>query len=392
MRLAYLLLNQGRGSGEVARQQIRCLIDRVHQIYLLHPMISQEVEGAIHVNVKLHTDRIPVHEYLPAAGDQQQAVSRMAYEEAVAYLPAYEHALESVIRDVDLIIGNHANLSAIATHAVAKQWQKPYALFLHGTGIEPRHTGGYDDRIWKRIELGILEADGIIVTTEYVRDELVKPLVDVPAARFFVLPCGVDLDEFHPENVVGIRAKYDLPPSYVIAPGALTAVKGPQNVVAASERYADLAPTIFIGAGELREELEKQLVDRGRFLGFVPGEDKAQLINAASILTAAPEKKEDFGIIYIEALGGGTPVVAYSGGGVDSIVLAEVGVLTERNPITLGNAIRDLLLDSEHRNRMALTARARAKTYFGNQMLAERLEAWLQTLLDGRAQTHQERY
>jgi glycosyltransferase involved in cell wall biosynthesis len=385
MRIAYLLLNQGRGSGEVARQQIHCLIERGHHVYLLHPHIDEGVEGADHVDVQLHTECIPVHEYLPAAGDQQRAVSMMSFEEAVAYLPAYEHALESVIRDVDLVIGNHANLSAIATHAVAKQWQKPYVLFLHGTGIEPRHAGGYDDRIWNRIEQAILEAAGLLVTTEYVRDELVKPLVEVPTARFLVLSCGVDLHAFHPGNVGDILAKYDLPPSYVIAPGALTAVKGPQNVVAASDRYADLAPTIFIGAGELRGELERELDDRGRFLGFVPAEDKAQLINAAAILTAAPEKKEHFGMIYIEALGGGTPVVAYRGGGVDTIVTTEVGVLTERDPGALGDAIRDLLADLDRRGSMAAAARARAQARYDSRMLTERLEAWLSALLDGYA-------
>ena len=55
-------------------------------------------------------------------------------------------------------------------------------------------------------------------------------------------------------------------------------------------------------------------------MGFVPTEDKTRLINAATLLTAAPEKKEHFGIIYAEALAGGTPPVTYTGGGVPSIV------------------------------------------------------------------------
>ena len=85
--------------------------------------------------------------------------------------------------------------------------------------------------------------------------------------------------------------KYDLPSQYVICPGALTKSKGPQNIVEASKYYSDLAATIFIGDGEIRQELEEKLDDRGRFLGFVSNEDKAQLINAATLLVAAPEKK-----------------------------------------------------------------------------------------------------
>lgn len=67
----------------------------------------------------------------------------------------------------------------------------------------------------------------------------------------------------------------------------------PQNVVEASKQYADLAQTLLIGAGELEKELEDNLGDRGKLLGFVSSGDKAQLINAAEILTAAPEKARE---------------------------------------------------------------------------------------------------
>lgn len=56
-------------------------------------------------------------------------------------------------------------------------------------------------------------------------------------------------------------------------------------------------------------------------------------------LAAAPEKKEHFGIIYAEALAGGTVPVAYEGGGVASIITKDVGVLTDRDPVALGDAI-----------------------------------------------------
>jgi len=364
MKVAMLLLNQGRGSGEVTRQQAKHLIKRGHQVCFMHPRVGKGVAGAVNLDIELGTARIPVHEYLPAAGQDQQAVSTMSYKEAMAYLPAYERALESVIDGVDIVIGHHANISAVATHNVARRHARPYVLFLHGTGIEPRHHGLYDDRIWRLIEQAVRQAKGIIVTTEYVRDQLVRSLIDLPLDRFIVLPCGIDLDEFNPANTDGIAAKYALPETYVICPGALTASKGPQNVVAASERYADLSPTIFIGAGELRKELERKLGDRGRFLGFVPSEDKARLINTASLLVAAPEKKEHFGIIYAEALAGGTPAVAYKGGGVSSIVTPEVGILTERNPARLGQAVRGLLQDKNCCSRMALAARARAEAHF----------------------------
>jgi len=192
-----------------------------------------------------------------------------------------------------------------------------------------------------------------------------------------VLPCGVDLDEFHSQPDPAVAEKYELPETFVICPGALTESKGPQNVVAASAEYADLAATVFIGDGELRSQLETDLGGRGKLLGFVPAADKSALIRTASILTAAPEKKEHFGIIYAEALAAGTPPVAYEGGGVSSIVTPETGILTKRDPEALGQAIRSLLSDGERLSTAARNARARAEECFSSQKLGKRLEDWL---------------
>lgn len=377
MRIAILLLNQGRGSGEVARQHVRYLLRMGHKVWFLHPGIGYGVEGAVNLDVPLHTDVMPVHEYLPSAGNKQKQVARMDYEEAVSYLPDYEAVLDQIAGEVDVIIGHHANLTAIATYHIAEKYNLPYTLFLHGTGIEPRHQGLWNDRVWEMISHAVQQADGIIVTTEYVRDELVKPLIDLPDDKFLVLPCGVDLDEFKPGNTDGIREKYDLPETYVICPGALTYSKGPQNVVEASKQYGEFAETIFIGDGELRSELEKKLSNRGRFLGFVSSEDKAKLINAATLLVAAPEKKEHFGIIYAEALAGGTPVVAYEGGGVASIITSGEGILTERDPRVLGEKVSWLLQNQKLREQMAVSCRARAEKHFSYPELVRRLSDWL---------------
>lgn len=377
MRIGILLLNSGRGSGEVARQQARYLVSSGCEVYFMHPGIGKGVPGAINKDIALHTSVVPVHEHLPSDGISQEQVAAMPYDRVMSYLSDYERALESVISEVDIVLGHHASISAIATANVANRAGKPYTLFLHGTGIEPRHDGKYDDRVWSMIREAIEGAAGILVTTDYVRDQLVRPLVDIPLERFLVLPCGIDLVEFCPGKGSKLARSYQLPDMYVICPGALTASKGPQNVVEATKQYADIATTIFIGDGELRQEIEANLDDRGRVLGFVPAEDKAALINAASILAAAPEKKEHFGIIYAEGLAAGTPSVAYEGGGVSSIVTPETGILTERDPKLLGAAIRELLNDPERLGRMARNGRTRAEENYDWRTLGKKLKDWL---------------
>jgi len=380
MNIAILLLNQGRGSGEVAREHVRHLLKIGHKVYFLYPGNNDEIEGAENINIKLHTHIMPVHEYLPSAGDKQLQVARMNHEEMMAYLPDYENALREIASDVDIFIAHHANLSSVAVHNVALEFEKPYVVFAHGTGIEPRHDMLWDDENWAMIKRALLEAKGIIVTTEYVRDQLVKPIIDIQDNKFLILPCGVDLVDFQPDNTVGIKEKYDLPETYVICPGALTKSKGPQNVVESATEFSDLALSVFIGAGELQEELEEKLGDRGRFLGFVSSEDKAKLINAATLLVAAPEKKEHFGIIYAEALAGGTPCVAYEGGGVGSIVTPTEGILTERSPKILGQKINYLLQNSGLRRQMAVSCRDRAEKLYDYNNLVQKLVGWLEGL------------
>ena len=321
---------------------------------------------------------------LPGHDGPQMPVFEMPQSMAASIIEDFEAAIDALGSRVDVIVAHHANLSTAAVARVARRRGIPYVVFTHGTGVEPRHHGGYADAIWEEIAEAVAGAAGVIATTEYVRDELVRPLIGLEIDRFVIIPCGIDLQEFRPTREQAMRTKYGLPERFVICPGALTKVKGPQNVVAASTEYADLAPTVFIGDGDLRLQLESDLAGNGRFLGFVPEHDKAGLINEATILTAAPNKLEHFGIIYAEALAAGTVPVAYRGGGVGSIVTPHVGVLTDRTPLALGAAIRRRLANPVGTHIMADQARRRAENHFDNETLSRRFADWLGHIIEAK--------
>lgn len=379
MHVVVLTLNRGRGSGAVARDQVDALLREGHQVTYMYAGLSERVMGADNVDVPLHFSVVPVHEYLPAAESRQRRVSAMPTGVARRYTADFVAALER-LDGIDLIVAHHATITAVAARTVAKARGIPYAVFVHGTGIEPRHQGGFAEAIWSEVESALLGAAGLMVTTAYVRDRLVKTLVAVPDDRFIIIPCGVDSDAFAPVPGTDIKAKYSLPEHYVICPGALTYAKGPQNVAAATQFYSGLAPTVFIGDGDIADELASSLGDRGRLLGFVPTVDKNALIEAATLLTAAPVKREHFGIIYVEAMAAGTVPVAYSGGGVDSIVTPDVGVLTPRTPRALGTAIRGLLLDEWRRHELAQAGRARVRQLYSRDRLGHEFVGWAEKI------------
>jgi glycosyltransferase involved in cell wall biosynthesis len=378
MQIAVVALNKGRGSGVVARQHMRALRARGHRIVSVHAYEPKRMAGIEHHQVIPSCGVLPVHEYLPNHEGPQKPVFEMSASMAASIIDEFETVIEGIAGDLDVIVAHHANVSTVAVARVARRRGIPYVVFSHGTGVEPRIHGGYPDAIWDQVAGAVAGAEGIVVTTEYVRDELVRRLIDVPMERFVVIPCGIDLQEFRPTSRKTLRLKYGLPDRFVICPGALTRIKGPQNVVAATAQYADLAPTVFIGDGDLRPQLEDQLGGNGRFLGFVSERDKAGLINEATILSAAPEKREHFGIIYAEALAAGTVPVAYHGGGVDSIIRPHVGVLTERTALALGEAVRDRLENPLRTKLMAIQARHRATTHFDNEVLSRRFADWLE--------------
>ncbi len=380
MHIAVLMMNHGRGSGTVARQHVRALAEAGHRVTFAVPHSDRIVPGAWMLNITYSGSALPVHEYLPGF-HRQRRVPEMSYDEAMVHVADLERALEAHAAGFDVIVAHHVSLSAVAAARVARRHHIPLVVFAHGTGIEPRHFGGYDDRVWAEIVQAMWAADGVIVTTDYVRDQLVRPLIELPSARFLVLPIGVDLDELHPCDAPEVRQRHDISVPFVISPGAVTKLKGAQNVVAATHRYAAHAPTIFIGEGDLRSTLQVTIGARGRFLGHVSDDDKTALMNAARLLVAAPEKREHFGIIYAEALAAGSVPVAYQGGGVDSIITPDVGVLTERDPEALGDAVAALLSDEHRRSQMAVAARTRAEKYFDRVELDRRLVEWVEAVV-----------
>ena len=384
MNIGIVMLNRGRGSGEVVKQHIDFLLANGNTVYTFFPDNREDSgKNHIHVNIHLHSPTLPVHEYLPRT-TAQKPVYEMSYEEAGKYVKDFEKGIKQFIDKVDIIITHHANIDTVATYNVCKEHKKPFVVFVHGTGIEPALYNKYNSSLWQDIKTSLISANMIITTTEYVKEHLIKPLINIDDSKIALIPPGIDTELFNPSNTDDILNKYRIKKPYVISPGALTYLKGPQNVARALEHYYQYAETIFIGDGDLREEIENTIKGKGRCLGFVPSIDRVHLINAATLLTAAPEKKEHFGMIYLEALSGGTPVVAYKGGGVDTIVSPEVGILTERTPEALGKEIKKLLLNRDKRNRMANKARERALKEFSLNVSGEKLLLLLKNLFKGR--------
>jgi glycosyltransferase involved in cell wall biosynthesis len=104
------------------------------------------------------------------------------------------------------------------------------------------------------------------------------------------------------------------------------------------------------GTGPLRDELTRQiqelnLTDHATLLGFVPDEDLPTAYRAADLSVVPTVAHEGFGLIVVESLASGTPVMVTPVGGLPEIVapLAEDLVLPDRQPATLADHLRRAL-------------------------------------------------
>ncbi|MGE3688958.1 MAG: glycosyltransferase family 4 protein, partial [Acidimicrobiia bacterium] len=197
-----------------------------------------------------------------------------------------------------------------------------------------------------------------------------------------VTPSSATRDEllglgFRPELVTAVDngidpffspggAQADLPT--IVAVGRLAPVKRFGLVLDAMERVHARVPEarlVIVGEGPLRPELEDRVRSAGAqgwitFLGHVDRDELREQYRRAWVVTSA-SLAEGWGLTMTEASACGAPAVATDiSGHRCSVVDGVTGVLTE--PAGLGDALADLLLDHERRERMRAAGLARAAT------------------------------
>jgi glycosyltransferase involved in cell wall biosynthesis len=135
------------------------------------------------------------------------------------------------------------------------------------------------------------------------------------------------------------------------------------------------------GDGLNREEFRSQarrleIADRIDFLGEVAPNDLAPWYARAQIVLFPVVRREPFGLIGVEALAYGKPIVAFSGGAVDEWLWpGETGLrVDERTPVAFAAAVRELLISPERCAAMGQAAKARY-AYFHPTAYVERLMA-----------------
>ena len=248
--------------------------------------------------------------------------------------------------------------------------KKPLVFTSHGGDVRL----GKKNKLLKGLTRFLLRrADRIIAVSEFLALELQKEFL-VPPGKIEVINCGVDTTLFYPRDKESSKEYlgYSTQEKWVLFVGNLIPLKGLLPLFQAFQKISidfPMARLMVIGEGPLREQLasmaeESSIAEKVRLLGAIP-HTQIPLWMAAADVFVLPSSQEGFGLVALEAMACGTPVVASRVGGLSEFVdSGKNGYLVEPGDVEgLVKKISMLLKDEPLRARLALEARKESLTH-----------------------------
>jgi D-inositol-3-phosphate glycosyltransferase len=300
----------------------------------------------------------------------------------LAHLDAFVDGVEAFRRREGLdyaLLHSHYWLSGVAALELRRRWDRPVIQMFHTLGAlknavarseaerEPEERLAAERRL-------AASADRIVASNPVEGAHLVRALgADVDRVR--VIPCGVDLELFQPGDARAARSRLGLDAERVLLfVGRLTPIKGLATLLhalaAAKANGLGRADVRLVVVGGDKEEhwdaerarLRRMAADLGvaawvDFRGPQP-QDRLPDYYVAADLCLMPSLYESFGMVALEAMACGVPVVGSRVGGLAVTVQDEVtGLLVpEGDAVALAGAIAHLLEDEGCRRRLAARA------------------------------------
>jgi glycosyltransferase involved in cell wall biosynthesis len=315
-------------------------------------------------------------------------VTSVPKDDLLPFMGAFaDHLTQTWRHDRPDLVHAHFWMSGFAAVTAAGASDLPVLQTFHALGtVKQRWQRQADTSPSERIRIeGELArtVDQIIATCSDEVSELWA--MGAPQDRIDVVPCGVDTALFT-GNANSVRNISQ--PARLLVLGRLVPRKGVDDAIRALSMVPD-ADLIVVG-GPVGSDLDLDpevlrlrdlavrcgVADRVRFLGRI-GHDRLPALIRSCDLVIAPPLYEPFGIVPLEAMACGIPVVGTAVGGLlDTVVQGVTGLLVEpADPAALAAGIRALLADDRRRTAMGAAGQARVRAHFGWDEVAARTEA-----------------
>ncbi|MBP2330667.1 glycosyltransferase involved in cell wall biosynthesis [Kibdelosporangium banguiense] len=252
------------------------------------------------------------------------------------------------------VVHSHFWMSGLTSLLATRDLDVPVVQTFHALGtVKRRYQGKADSSPPERLAIERMigrQATRIAATCADEQDELIR--MGIARSRISVVPCGVDIDSFQP-------ARHRAKPggqTRIVTVGRLVPRKGFQTTIDALALLPDTELVIAGGPvkGKLGDCPQAQTLlararrlgvgDRVRLMGQVDRRKMPGLLRSADAVVCVPWY-EPFGIVPLEAMACGVPVVAAAVGGLlDTVVDHSTGLhVPARNPVALADALTALL-------------------------------------------------
>jgi D-inositol-3-phosphate glycosyltransferase len=286
------------------------------------------------------------------------------------------------------VVHGHYWLSGWAAELARRYWDAPFVEMFHTTAHMKNAVAADADR---ETDLRLLTeqrllslADGLIAANPDERADLIWRM-GIAAEKVCTIPPGVDLELFTPTPRDQARAEIGIggDERIVLFVGRIDPIKGIDTLIEAAELLLTRTrlapkPTFLLVGGDVDDagaplgplaEIAGILEERGigehfRLAGSQP-QDRLPLFYSAADLVVVPSRYESFGLVAVEALACGTPVVASRAGGLRFTIDEGVaGLLVKPQSATaLAEALETVLSDDALRTSMSAAARPSVERY-----------------------------
>ena len=281
------------------------------------------------------------------------------------------------------VIHAHDWLVANAAKTLKASYNIPIVATIHAT--ESGRNGGIRDEQQRYINdtewMLTYEASEVIVNSNYMKNE-VQRLFGLPFEKINVIPNGINLNIYN-----GIERNYEFRRKYardnekiIMCAGRLVYEKGFQYLIDAApkilSKYND-AKFIIAGKGGMLNELKAKadylgISNKVYFTGQLTPKEIYTMYRCADI-AVFPSTYEPFGLVAIEGMYAGTPIVVSDVGGLNEIV--EHGVTGMKsyagNPNSIADSILALLFDYQLAYNIAKNGRAKVKETYNWTKIAQ---------------------
>jgi glycosyltransferase involved in cell wall biosynthesis len=364
------------GMGNVVFKIVDELAQRGHDVQVMTPLFEDE------------TKKEEARQEIQEKKDYAERLAPSIQFGNAARLPQ----IKSMLDDFDLV---HLHYPFFGTAELVRKWkikhpEKPLVITYHmdarGDGLKGFIFKAYEKFWMPKI---LKSADLLICSSfDYIKSSDAGFLYSKSPEKWIQLPFGVDIERFCPRpKPEPLFLRHNLSsdlPTILFVGGmdsahyfkGITVLLNALNLL--KENGVEVQ-AVFVGDGDLKEAYSLRSVGYGlknvHFVGRVSDDELPYYYNLADLFVLPSINRcEAFGMVLLEAMASGVPVLASDLDGVRTVAMDGGVVVTPNNIIQLANRIQEFFISENDRTKWAVSARRVAEEKYSWDIIIEQLE------------------